>query len=378
MDIVNWQSVLTEHQVHLLREFAQLPGVRLRVVTSRHQLKTRQAQGWVPPDLSGLDVTTLPLRPWLVEGLRMLRQNRTAHHLFGGLWADRRLFALLVYARIAGYRISVMTEPYADVAVGLLREQSKALSKIKPWLRRIAYRMAGMLFGSVVSPLFAISPKAVAQFTQAGFRHQAICPFGYFVPPSVTAASPVRSGSGKLRLAFVGGALHRKGLDIACEAVRAATADGVDVCLHVYGPEVHPYMPATSSSIRNCGVIAFGNVQKVLASYDALVVPSRFDGWAVVVNEALLQSVPVIASDAVGAAAMIQKNGVGFVFPSDHSLALAEVIKKLANVPEILAAARNRILTFQRTLLPSVAARYMLDCFEANTKGAPRPICPWY
>ena len=378
MHIVNWQSVLTEHQVHLLRELARLPGVNLRIVTSTHELEARQAQGWKPPDLSELDVTALSGKTWLADGMRLLRENRTAHHLFCGLWADRRLFVLLLYARITGCSISLMSEPYGDVMLGLLRDQSAITGNIKLWLRRIAYRLAGTVLSSAVSPVFAISPKAVTQFAQAGFRPDAICPFGYFVPPVQIQTAADRTAAGELRLAFVGGLLKRKGLDIACSAVRAAAADGLNISLDVYGPGNTSSMPVGNHCIHYCGVIPFGNTQQVLTGYDALLVPSRFDGWAVVVNEALLQAVPVVASDAVGAAAMLRKNNAGFVFASEQPQALADLLKMLAREPAALATARAGALAFRDNLLPAVAARYLLDCYSAVSMHTTKPACPWY
>jgi len=378
MDIINWQSVLTEHQVHLLREFSRLPDVNLRIVASHLQTAERHMQGWMPPDLSGLDVTTLPVRGWLTAGMRVLRENRTAQHLFCGLWSDRRLFVLLLYARFSGCKISLMSEPYADIAAGVLREQSGAKGVLKLWLRRIAYRTAGAMLGAAMHPVFAISPKAIAQFTRAGFRQDAVVPFGYFVPRMELPDSHLRAESGGLRLAFAGGTIQRKGLDIACDAMRTAVDMGLPLSLDVYGPGEAPVFPPGLGCIRWRGVIPFGMTQQVVAAYDALLVPSRFDGWAVVVNEALLQGVPVVASDAVGAAAMLSRNGAGFVFPSENTNALSSLLVSLAREPALLAAARERALAFRASLLPCVAARYMRDCYAAMSERTPPPACVWY
>ena len=52
--------------------------------------------------------------------------------------------------------------------------------------------------------------------------------------------------------------------------------------------------------------------------------PSRYDGWAVVVEEAMAEGTPVIASDQVGAAPDLVVDGYsGFTFPSEDSEALA-------------------------------------------------------
>jgi glycosyltransferase involved in cell wall biosynthesis len=378
MNIVNWQSALTEHQAHLLLALARLPGVNLKTVIFRGDTVARQTLSWEAPDLTNLDVTALSARNWLIEGVRLLRNNRNACHLFCGLWADRRLFVLLLFARISGCRVSLMSEPYSDVPSGLVNDQMRVTGTIKIWLRRLAYRLAGVMFGAAASPVFAISPKAVTQFKRAGFRQDTICPFGYFVPRHEGAPIRDRIGDDELRVVFVGGLLRRKGLDIASKAVRTAAAGGIKIRLDVYGPGCTADMNADDPCICFRGVIPFGHAQQVFCAYDVLLVPSRFDGWAVVVNEALLQGVPVLASDAVGSAAMLQKNGVGFVFASEQPQALAGILVDLARQPAMLAAARYNTLIFRDKLLPAIAAQYMYDCYASLSTRARMPTCPWF
>ena len=379
MHVINWQSVLSEHQGWTLRAFAALPGVELAIVSARDQLAERQAQGWIRPELSGLDVTPLPVHGWFAFGRRLIRANPGAHHLFCGLWADRRLFCLLLYAWWSGCKLALLTEPYSDSAHGLLRDQGIVLGRAKVIMRKTLYRIAGLLLGRRISPLFAISHKAAIQFVRAGFRPQAICPFGYFVPrlPDIDAAQPARNDP-PLRLVFIASLIRRKGLDILLQALALLPADEIAVSLDIFGPGNAGVLPRDNPRVRYRGVIAFGETQRVIANYDALVVPSRFDGWSVVVNEALLQGVPVLASTATGAADMVQKQHAGFAFDPAAPEDLAKLIRRIAADRTLLDTARERALAFRDRLAPELAARYMFDCFDSISRGVARPACPWY
>lgn len=379
LHIVNWQSVLTEHQAWTLRAFAALPDVELAIVTARDEIAARRAQGWTPPDLAGLDVTALPGHGWFAFGRNLILARPHAHHLFCGLWADRRLFILMLYAWWRGCKLALLSEPYSDTTAGLLHDQHPAVGRLKIFARKILWRAAGLLLGRRMSPLFAISPKAAAQFTRAGFKPQAICPFGYFVPrvADVKMDRPPR-GDRNLRLVFVATLIRRKGLDIALQAIATVSREGIDISLDVYGPGNTRELPPTDPRIRYCGVISFGDAQRVIADYDAVIVPSRFDGWSVVVNEALLQGVPVLVSSAAGAAAMVQKQRAGFVFDPARPGELAAILARIAGQPALLDAARERALAFRDQLAPEIAARYLHDCFNAMGRDTPRPVCPWY
>jgi glycosyltransferase involved in cell wall biosynthesis len=66
---------------------------------------------------------------------------------------------------------------------------------------------------------------------------------------------------------------------------------------------------------------------------DVLVLPSEKEPWGMVVNEAMCFGLPIIASDRVGAAVDIVRDGYnGFIFPSNNVEKLAHCIKKLINL----------------------------------------------
>ncbi len=79
----------------------------------------------------------------------------------------------------------------------------------------------------------------------------------------------------------------------------------------------------------------FLDASELVAAYHAaelVVVPSRFEPWAVVVQEALAAGRPVIASDIVGAAHELVTNGRnGRIFPSDDLAALTTALLEMSD-----------------------------------------------
>jgi glycosyltransferase involved in cell wall biosynthesis len=68
-------------------------------------------------------------------------------------------------------------------------------------------------------------------------------------------------------------------------------------------------------------------------------VPTRdfLEPWGLVVNEAFNRGVPVIATDAVGAAAggLVQHERTGLVVPAGDAPALAAALRRLHDDPEL-------------------------------------------
>lgn len=381
MKIVCWQSVLTEHQVHTLRALEKLAGEPIEFVLGERELAVRKSQGWTPVDLSGLAVHDLPARGWWRVGVDLLRRYPDALHLFNGMWGDRRFFPLLVFAQLTGVRTGLITEPFSDSTQSYFGSQRRWADSLKALLRPLAYRLAGSLVARRMAAVFAISSKAVAQFGAAGFTGDRIFPFGYFVPALANEdAARVRpQAPTTLRLVFVGSLIERKGLPTLLKAVRACRDAGADVLLDVFGPGNPPASEAIPPGVVFRGAVSFGQAQAVVRNYDVLVLPSLHDGWGVVVNEALLQGVPVIVSDAVGARALVEKSGAGRVFKVGDVDGLAAVIGEMVRTPQLLGQWREAAENFQRQLCPEVAANYLYECLLFASGVAERkPSAPWY
>jgi len=372
MRVVTWQSVLTDHQSHTLRALGAIPGVELLVVSGAEMIFERKGQGWMPPDLSGLNVVRLPERGWWGTGRHILDEWKDAVHLFNGMWSDRRFLPLLMRAQASGIATGLVSEPYADVPVGLLAEEGVWTANAKMLLRPMAYRLIGGRLVRRMNAIFAISSKAVAQFAEMGASHSRIFPFGYFVPRQNMPGLERRQDDG-VRLVFVGGLLERKGIYLLKEAMKYL--DSREVRVDVYGPGDGSLLNDVPG-LRYRGPIPFGKAQEVIARYDTLVLPSLFDGWGVVVNEALLQGVPAIVSDQVGARALVERFAAGAVVPAGDARAMAAVIKELG-------ADRNRLLRWRTNaaraaehITPERAARYLCEALRRQDSNQVKN--PWY
>ena len=77
---------------------------------------------------------------------------------------------------------------------------------------------------------------------------------------------------------------------------------------------------------------------KWFAIADVFALPSGDEPWGLVVNEAMCFSLPVVASDQVGAAGDLVRGGVnGFVFSSGDARSLSEHLELLLSDPLLRA-----------------------------------------
>lgn len=90
---------------------------------------------------------------------------------------------------------------------------------------------------------------------------------------------------------------------------------------------------AIKNNLKHVYFMGFRNQTELPEFYsmaDVFVLPSSFEPWGLVVNEAMCFSLPVIVSDQVGAGGDLIKEGVnGFVYPKGDISMLSEKLKVL-------------------------------------------------
>jgi glycosyltransferase involved in cell wall biosynthesis len=376
--IVCWHPVLTEHQAHTLRALAAASGRAVTVVVGRSEDPTRKAQGWTAVATDGLSVRNLDGAP-PSEDLRLLREHRDDIHVFGSPFDQPRQMRALFRATSMGLRVYLISEPYSPITAGYLHDRHRLRTWLKSRLRPWVYRCYGLWLKRRVEGVFAISPLAVAQYRRSGIAPERIFPFGYFVPRALAPDAPVepRSATG-CRAIFVGSLIERKGLHELSLAARKLRAEGVELQVDTYGSGDPSPFHFDGVSIRHAGRIPFGQAQALIAAYDFLVLPSRYDGWGVVVNEAILAGVPVVCSDRVGAGAFVRQWQCGLVTASGSVDALADAVRRMATEPALRSGMADACRSARDRLEPAVAGRYMADVLLRADRAAPPPPNPWY
>lgn len=373
-----WQPLLTDHQAYTYAALRQNVGGNLIVNLSRLDDPVRAAQGWVSRGGNDIEKRVIPEHGWRKWVRQELQRYPDAVHVFGSPFEQSRQIQIMSMACRLGHKVVLISEPFSTSNTGYLSDGGRARSWIKAKLRPVLYRAYGLYFGRKINAVFAISPLACQQYQAFGTPGDRIFPFAYFVPSQVETL-PVRQEQveGKLRLVFIASLIARKGLIIALDAVRRLRDEGCDITLDVYGagnPDEYDF----TEGITYKGIVAFGRTGEIVAGYDALVLPSLFDGWAVVVNEALQAGTPVCCSNAVGAGAVVQTHNAGAVFPSGDTIELANILRKWAKDPALLVTAHTNALRVAPLLEPVTAARYFHDAVASVNGDGEQPTSPWY
>ena len=163
--------------------------------------------------------------------------------------------------------------------------------------------------------------------------------FGRPIDPAARAQARADAGveESEPLLLFVGRLEREKGVRVLLEAF-AQTGEG-RLAVVGEGP-LRGEVERAGARVRALGRVHREELPALYAAADALVLPSiptaTFrEPWGLVANEAMLQATPVIATDAVGAAAggLVSHGRNGLVVPAGESAALAGAIGTLLGDP---------------------------------------------
>ena len=141
-----------------------------------------------------------------------------------------------------------------------------------------------------------------------------------------------------LKIFWCGRMLEWKHLDTVINSVKELSEEDVPVSLHVVGNGAEEdYIKAMASELCDNGTITFYDsvpmrqIRAFMRSCDVYILASDgYEGWGVVVNEAMAEGCCVIASYESGSSVMISPGVNGYTFPSCDSKRLTEILLEIA------------------------------------------------
>jgi glycosyltransferase involved in cell wall biosynthesis len=180
-------------------------------------------------------------------------------------------------------------------------------------------------------------------------------------------AKPHRTRDTEPVFLFCGQMIARKGVDLLLSAF-ARLPEGrlllvgreAELSLLLKGlPE------ATCQRIEYAGFQPPDELPGLFARADVFVLPSRYDGWGVVVNQAIGAGLPVICSDQVGAGYDLVEEGVnGTKFRAGDEASLHDALRRYIDDPASIDAQGEESRAKAREWVPEIGATRWVSAID--------------
>lgn len=168
-----------------------------------------------------------------------------------------------------------------------------------------------------------------------------IIPYG--CPAPQAAVSPESAPESPLKVLYVGGLTQRKGISYLLEAVKQL---GSAVELTIIGKRVADCKPLDAALEKYNWIesLPHPEILEMMRAHDVFVFPSLFEGFGLVLTEALSQGLPIIATDHTCAPDIIEDGKEGFIIPIRDADAIAKALTSLQQDRQRLQAMKVHAL----------------------------------
>ena len=175
-----------------------------------------------------------------------------------------------------------------------------------------------------------------------------VIPYGF---PPVGEGRHYASSIGQqrpLKLLFVGGLSQRKGIANLFEAVKRL---GKHVELTIVGGKANndcKILNEELSRYRWIPSLPHHEILAIMREHDVLVFPSLFEGFGLVITEAMSQGTPVITTDRTAGPDLIKHGDNGWLIEAGSTDALENAISEILHKPSLVAMAGENAMDTAR------------------------------
>lgn len=211
---------------------------------------------------------------------------------------------------------------YASTLTGLLNSENKLVRKDE----ELALADNIIVASSFTKDTLNLYPNSLNKVT--------VIPYGF---PEVTTRNPFKEKTNKpLKLLFVGGLTQRKGI---AEVFETANYFGKHIELTIIGHKTSNECKELDNNLKNYTWIPSLPHNEILAQmqqHDILLFPSLFEGFGMVISEAMSQGMPVITTNHTAGKDFIIHEKNGWIVEPGDSNAMIQVIQNMIDNREQL------------------------------------------
>lgn len=365
IDIYFWQNCVSPHQLPYIKELVNDKRVKnVFLICPIYSASSRERLGWsVEYDTSNIN---LILNPKATDVNLIFKScSNDSIHLFSGIRADKFVFNYFKSSLRYNIHRHIITEgPFV---------YDKPL-----WLHTLRFLLLDFKFLSKIESFFTIGDNAINFYNYFSCKVK-IFPFAYCVER--TKSEPFLFGDTPFRFVFVGNLIKRKNVFLLMKSINYLKRYfNYKFTLDIIGdgPELlklKQFVDENSLSkfVTFRGSLPINIVQKELQHYDALILPSKYDGWGAVINEALHHGLFVIISSSCGSKCLVEGTDRGYVFINNDLNSLSEALVYSLVNKDSIRTNRSKVINWSKNISGTRLSHYMLDCLLSNVKSTP----PW-
>lgn len=359
MILIFFQNCLSPHQIPYIRECAEDERVeKVYFVMPRIDYDMRAGMGWSNDKLLDEPTIEFVLKPD-DNKVRLLLDitGKDIRCLFSGIRADADVFRWLNISLGFNVKRYIITEPPYIFDKPL-------------WMHYVRFFLQDYKYVKYIDGVFAIGESCERYYRSISKRLK-VFPFIY-----VTESFDVEPVllHDDMKVLYVGSLSERKNVKVLIEAMKGLH----HVQLNIVGDgekrrELEALSKEYAVNADFLGTMQMKDIPNEMQKNDVLVLPSLYDGWGAVVNEALTQGLYVVCSDKCGAKDLLHYKKLGITFKNNKSNDLSNVLEDITKNIDVIRLDRQYRSKWSKKNISGIAiSKYLIECL-----GNKIISCPW-
>ena len=247
------------------------------------------------------------------------------------------------------------------------------------------HRIHSFKYADKISALLPLGKEGVRLYASYGWSKEKL--FEFLYSPVMSENLPIQTKKEEYPVKFIllgRFAKGAKGMDLFIESFSYLKHKNCQITL------VGGYGDLKDETLRfieqNAPITQFGGTWPIakacdnLNKFDVCVVPSRFEGWNVTINEALMAGIGCIASDECVSQELIKYSGAGKIVKACKPKELAAAMDEVIENPSLIQQWKQKASAYRAKISNDSNAAYLIEIlnylFVKNKQGA-RPKVPW-
>lgn len=246
------------------------------------------------------------------------------------------------------------------------------------------YRYYAFRYSDKIGVFLTMGQKGVDIYGELGFKKNLLYPFMY--NPLVKKSSnnnEILNKSNLIKILYVGRfSATFKGVDVLIEAVQSIDKENWQLdFVGGYGDLKEKVIDFAMSNehVQYKGTWKSDEVISRMSGYDICIIPSKYDGWNLIANEAINAGIGVIITNQATSDELIRASGAGIVIPANNVKALIEAMNLVIMRPELLLEFKKNARSYAPKISSQVVGDYFIDIMDHTfyQQLNERPKCPW-
>jgi glycosyltransferase involved in cell wall biosynthesis len=358
--LVFWMNVLSPHQMPYIRRLKSDNRVGQVIVNVAESMSAfRASMGWEGQDQQQDDRLQINIAPDIKEIEKILSEKPSdSIHFFSGINAFKFVFTCFKASLKYNMRRGIITEGPFTYFLGM--PQGKPL-----WLHKLRFFLTNSKYIADINYIFAIGEMAQIFYKNISDKWEVV-PFIYCTN-TLEELSFCRQKENLTKFLFVGSMISRKNPGLIIEASTKLTDVNYELNFIGDGDRLATcqHLASKMTNVTFLGKKKINEIPAHLFKNDVLILPSKYDGWGAVVNEALLTGMFVVCSDNCGSKDLIKPGTNGIIFKSGSAQSLSEAMKWcLEHIDLIRSNRKNRLELAKTKITANVISRYFVDYLD--------------